>query len=369
MATGTLEADVAVIGAGIAGVAAGYELAGTASVLLLEAEHTPAYHTTGRSAAMFLQSYGGPAIRALTAASRADFDAAGTLLRPRPLLWVAGAGGLPGLATLGAANPELVPLDGPGTVARCPVLRPDWCAGGLLEPGALEIDVLGLHQRYLGGGRRRGMRVLVDAPVRAGAYRDGRWTLDTAAGPVRAAVVVNAAGAWADQVARRLGLAGLGLRPLVRTIVVARAPGLDRTLPLVTEVAEEFYFRPEGAGLLLSPADETPAEPGDVRPADEVVALALERVNAVTTLGLRSVHTAWAGLRTFAPDRVPVVGPDPVQPAFVWLAGQGGYGIQTAPALGRLAAAGVTGGTGGLLAALATALSPARLRGGGPAGG
>jgi len=151
--------------------------------------------------------------------------------------------------------------------------------------------------------------------------------------------------------------------------VVARAPGLDRTLPLVTEVAEEFYFRPEGAGLLLSPADETPAEPGDVRPADEVVALALERVNAVTTLGLRSVHTAWAGLRTFAPDRVPVVGPDPVQPAFVWLAGQGGYGIQTAPALGRLAAAAVTGGTGGLPAALATALSPARLRGGGPAGG
>ncbi len=360
-----IEADIVVIGAGIAGVSVAYELAGTASVLLLEQEHVPAYHTTGRSAAMFLESYGGPAIRALTRASRATFDEAGTLLTPRPLLWAATYGDEPLLASMGAANPALVPLDARSTVDMCPVLRPDWCAGALLEPGSLEIDVLGLHQRYLGAARGLGLRVLLDAPVRAGRYEAGRWLLETPGGPVRAGVVVNAAGAWADRVARLLGAAPVGLRPLVRTIVLARASHVDRALPLVTEVGERFYFRPEGDGVLLSPADETPAEPGDVRPDELTVALALERVNAATTLDLRSVRTAWAGLRTFAPDRVPVVGADPAQPGFVWLAGQGGYGIQTAPALARIAATAATGATGaiadpGLSAELVAALSPGR---------
>jgi D-arginine dehydrogenase len=353
-----VEADVAVIGGGIAGVSAAYELAAAGSVVLLERESQLAYHTTGRSAAMFLESYGGPEIRALTAQSRPVFDAAGTLLTPRPLLWVAGEADLDRLATLREANPTLKTIDPPAELEVCPALRPGWCAGALLEPGALEIDVLGLHQLYLGDARRRGLQVMLDAPVRGGRRDGGRWVLDTGRGEVHAGLVLNAAGAWADQVARCLGVPPIGLRPLVRTAAVARAAGVDRAWPLVGDVAEGFYFRPEGSGVLISPADETPSEPVDAKPDDLAVALAIERVNAATTLGLRSVITAWAGLRTFAPDRNPVVGPDPAQPALIWLAGQGGYGIQIAPALASLAARSVTAGASPVPAAL----SPARFR-------
>jgi D-arginine dehydrogenase len=351
-----IEADVAVIGAGMAGVSVAYELAGEHDVVLLEQESQPAYHTTGRSAAMFLESYGGPEVRALTVASRARFDEAGGLLSPRSLLWVAPGDQLDRLAALAAAQPELVPLSPAESVARCTALRPDWVAGALLEENASEIDVLGLHQFYLGGARRRGAAVLVGAALRGGRHAGGKWLLDTAAGPVAAAAVVNAAGAWADRVADSLGVPGLGMRPLRRTAAVARATGVDRGWPLVADVGETFYFRPEGAGVLVSPADETPSEPCDARPEDLDVALAVERVNEATTLGLRSVVTAWAGLRTFAPDRKPVTGPDPAAPGLFWLGGQGGYGIQIAPALARLAATAVTGGT------VPDALSVARFR-------
>jgi D-arginine dehydrogenase len=175
---------------------------------------------------------------------------------------------------------------------------------------------------------------------------------------VAAPVVVNAAGAWADSVAVRLGVPPVGLRPLRRTVAVARADGVDRAWPIVADVGETFYFWPEGAGLLVSPADETPSEPCDARPDDVDVALAIERVNEATTLGLRSVVTAWAGLRTFAPDRNPVAGADPAAPGLYWLAGQGGYGIQAAPALARLVADAVTDPGD----AVPPALSVARLR-------
>jgi D-arginine dehydrogenase len=358
----TAEVDVAVVGAGIAGVSVAYELSAARSVAVLEQEPQPAYHTTGRSAAMFLESYGGPSVRALTVASRPVFTEVGTLLTARPLLWVASAEQRALLDALRAANPALEALDPAGARERCPVLRPGWCAGALYEADALEIDVLGLHQHYLGGARRRGVNVLLDAPVRGGVHRGGRWELDTPAGTVRATTVVDAAGAWADVVAQRLGVAPLGLRPLLRTAAVARAERVDRSLPLVSDVGETFYFRPEGTGVLVSPADETPSEPCDARPDDAAVALALERVNAATTLGLRSVRTAWAGLRTFAPDRTPVAGPDPDRPSFVWLAGQGGYGIQTAPALARLVAELVDAGGSPAPGSLAAAVSPARLR-------
>jgi D-arginine dehydrogenase len=350
------EADVAVIGAGIAGVSVAHELAAAHDVVLLEQEGQPAYHTTGRSAAMFLESYGGPHVRPLTVASREVFDDVGTLLTPRALLWVAPPDQMGTLRAMAASQPALVPLDPPEAAALCPVLRPGWCAAALLEPGALEIDVLGLHQHYLGGARRRGARVVLDAAVRSGRRDGDRWLLDTAAGPVAATSVVNAAGAWADRVAAGLGVPPLGLRPLRRTAAVARAEGVDRDWPLVGDVGETFYFRPEGGGVLVSPADETPSEPCDARPEDLDVALAIERVNDATVLGLRSVTTAWAGLRTFAPDRNPVAGPDPAAPGLYWLAAQGGYGIQTAPALARLAAAAVTG------APVPPALSVARLR-------
>jgi D-arginine dehydrogenase len=354
----TVEVDVAVIGAGIAGVSAAYELAEQCSVVLLEQEPEPARHSTGRSAAMFLESYGGPAVQPLTRASRAVFDAVGPLLTARPLLWVAPFEQLDELAALGELNPALQPLDPASARKLCPALRPGWCAAALLEPGALEIDVLGLHQHYLGGGRRRGVRVLVNAAVRAGRHRDNGWVLDTAAGLVHARLVVNAAGAWADRVAAALGVPPVGLRPLRRTAAVARAEAVDHGWPLVSDVGERFYFRPEGAGVLISPADETPSEPGDARPDDVDVALAIERVNAATTLDLRSIVSAWAGLRTFTPDRNPIVGPDPVAPAFWWLAGQGGFGIQTAPALARLTATAITGDP----AVIPATLSAARFR-------
>lgn len=350
------EADVAVIGAGMAGVSVAFELSADHDVILLEQENQPAYHTTGRSAAMFLESYGGTDVRALTVASRALFDEVGTLLRPRPLLRVARAEQFEPLEQMAAEQPALVPLDPAQAAAACPTLRPSWCAGALLEPDALEIDVLGLHQHYLGGARRRGARVMLNAPVLSGRHEHGRWLLETGAGPVAATTVVNAAGAWADLVAAGLGVPPLGLLPLRRTAAVARADGVDPGWPIVGDIGETFYFRPEGAGVLVSPADETPSEPCDARPDDLDVALAVERVNEATVLGLRSVVTAWAGLRTFAPDRNPVTGADPAAENLWWLAGQGGYGIQIAPALARLAAAAIRG------EAVPPALSVARFR-------
>ncbi|HEX6501317.1 MAG TPA: FAD-dependent oxidoreductase [Micromonosporaceae bacterium] len=351
-----IEADVAVVGAGIAGVSVAYELADTGSVVLLERESQAAYHTTGRSAAMLLDSYGGAAVRALTAASRPLFDEVPNLLIPRPLVWVAPPDQVDELRAVHADNPDLVAVDETAVRRMFPPLRPGWLAGALLDADTREIDVLGLHQHYLGGARRAGVRVLLDAPVLDGRHDGNRWRLRTGAGDVHARWVVNAAGAWADQVAQTLGVPGIGLRPLRRTAVVARAGGVDRTWPLVADVGETFYLRPEGTNVLLSPADETPSAPCDARPDDVDVALAIERVNAATTLDVRSVLTAWAGLRTFGADRTPVVGADPVAPAFCWLAGQGGYGIQIAPAAARLAASAVRGSD------VPAELSPARFR-------
>jgi D-arginine dehydrogenase len=361
-----IEADVAVIGAGIAGVGAAYELSASASVVLLEQEREPAYHTTGRSAAMFLTSYGGERVGPLTAASRPVFDRIGTLLRPRPWLVLRDPAGPDG-GHEAADGDSLEPLTPAEALALCPVLRPEWTEGAMLERSAQEIDVLGLHQHFLGGARRRGARVHLSTEVLAGHRDRGSWLLDTTAGAVRVAAVVDAAGAWADVIATRLGIEPIGLTPLVRTAAVARYSAADQNWPLVGDLAETFYFRPEGQGLLISPADETPAGPHDARAEELAVALALERVNAATTLDLRSVSTAWAGLRTFTPDRDPVVGSDPAEPSFCWLAGQGGFGIQTAPELSRLAASAVLGGAG----AVPEALSVARFRnasGGSPPG-
>jgi D-arginine dehydrogenase len=351
-----IEADVAVVGAGIGGVSAAFELTGAGSVVILERETQPAYHTTGRSAAMLLDSYGGAPVRELTRDSGPLFDVRPGILTPRPLLWVAPATQHAGLAALAAEVPALAAVDEPGCRRLFPPLRPGWAVGGLLDAGAREIDVAGLHQYYLGGALRAGARLLLSAPVLDGRHERGRWHLRTGAGEVRATWVVDAAGAWADEVARALGVPPVGLRPLRRTAAVARASGVDPAWPLVADVGETFYLRPEGTGVLVSPADETPSPPCDARPDQLDVALALERVAAATTLGLRSIHTAWAGLRTFAADRAPVLGADPAAPGFCWLAGQGGFGIQVAPAAARLAAAAVTGGE------VPEGLSPGRFR-------
>ena len=313
-------------------------------VVLLEQEPQLAHHTTGRSAAVFLQSYGPPAVRALTAASRADYDSAParfdapSLLAARSALWVAPSEQASSLthlleevATLRRVTPE-------EAIVRCPSLRRDRVTAAAVEDDAADIDVLGLHQGYArglvaaGGEVRRSWRVTTLARSGSG------WRVGSSSESLEAGAVVLAAGAWCEELAVLAGTRPIGLRPLRRTIAVCRVPAgatFDLDGPLVSDAAHTWYFRPEGPNVLCSPADETPSPPCDARPDEVDVALAIERVNEATTLGLRSVVSTWAGLRTFAPDRVPVVGEDPSAAGLWWLAGQGGYGIQTAPAMAR----------------------------------
>jgi len=348
--------DAVVIGGGIAGAAAGHFLSTAgARVVLLEREPVLAHHTTGRSAAVYLENYGGDVVRRLALASRAFLEEPGEglaeapLLTPRGLLDVA-APGLDDLvvehARRGAALvPGIRALTPDQAAEACPVLRPEMLAGAVLEPDARDIDVMGLHQAFLRGIRAVGGEVRAHAPVTGIERVGGDWQVTTPAAQWQAPLVVNAAGAWGDRLAGLAGVRPVGLRPLHRTAFIATLPsGVDaRAWPLVQDLAEGWYFKPEGDALLCSLADEVLVEPGDARPRDEDVALALERINEVTTLGLRHVRTAWAGLRTFAPDRVPVVGVDPDAPGFVWVVGLGGFGIMAAPAIGELAAASALG--------------------------
>jgi D-arginine dehydrogenase len=341
----TTDADVVVVGGGIAGVSAAAAIARRRRVVVIEQEPQLAQHSTGRSAAAFVASYGPAPIRALTRASRAAFVGAtvdgAALLSPRPLLWPAWSDEqIAALDRLCLAVPSLERL-GPGRVASLHDALGGDRLEGAIERDAADIDVLAAHQQAVTTARRLGVEIARDARLLAGvAGSSGRVTLETTAGAFRADVVVNAAGAWADAVGAMCGAAPVGLRPLRRTLAVARpSRAVDPAWPLVIDVGDRFYFKPEGPNVLVSPADETPDQPGDAR-ADELdVALALDRVNEVTDLGLRSVQSSWAGHRTFAPDGNPVVGFDPGVAWLFWLAGQGGYGIQTSPAMAELAAA------------------------------
>jgi D-arginine dehydrogenase len=345
--------DIAVVGGGIAGVSAACELAeGGLRVVLLEQEEQLAHHTTGRSAAVFLESYGPPAVRALTGASRADFGNMRArfelpmLLSSRPALWVAPPEQVVSLERLLGEVATLQAIPPNEAMARCPVLRPERFVRAAVEEDAADIDVLALHQGYVRGLLAAGGEVRRSWSVVALSRRGAGWAVTSTADALEAGAVVLAAGAWCDALAGVAGARPVGLQPLRRTIAVCRVPpaaSLDRDGPLVSDAAHTWYFRPEGPNVLCSPADEVPSEPCDAAPEEVDVALAIERVNEMTTLGLRSVVRAWAGLRTFAPDRVPVVGQDPDVPGLWWLAGQGGYGIQTAPAMARCLVALMTG--------------------------
>lgn len=366
-------ADVAVIGGGIAGISAAFELAGTGhEVVLLEREPTLTAHSTGRSAAQFLASYGEATNRRLSAASRqfldsrADGLADSDVLLPRNVLWVAPAGHEAHLEERLRANATTGTrcdwLDVGEAMRVCGALDPAWLAGAVLEHGGFDIDVAGLHQAYVRGARSRGVRILRQHGVRGLAPAGDGWRMRTETGEFRCRVVVNAAGAWVDEVAALAGARQLGMRPLRRTVFTFATNHDCDGWPLVISADETFYFKPEGSDQLLgSPADEHPDRPGDARPREIDVALGIDAVNRATTLAIRAVRSTWAGLRTFSPDRVPVVGFDPHVPGFFWCAGQGGTGIQTAPAIARLTADLIKGEiSAGDLGALEPRLSPQR---------
>ncbi|OBV10068.1 NAD(P)/FAD-dependent oxidoreductase [Erythrobacter dokdonensis] len=334
--------DFAVIGAGMAGASIAAELASEARVLLLEAEDAPGYHATGRSAAFWDECYGGPGVVPLTLAS-------GPYLRDHGFLTTRGALHLGRasdraamdafVATFAGTGVTIERLDRAAIEPRVPGLRSGWCEA-IHEPACADIDVAGLHQHYLGQARRSGVELVCRAQVAALVREPGGWRIVTeAGGEYRASKIVNAAGAWADPVAALAGIAPLDIRPLRRTVVQLRVdPPAPADLPLVLDINGHFYFKPDNGRLWLSPHDEIPAEAGDAAPEELDVAIAIDRFEQATSWRIEAVERRWAGLRSFAPDRLPVYGADPADGSFFWFAGQGGFGIQTAPAAARLGA-------------------------------
>jgi D-arginine dehydrogenase len=342
------DCDFLIIGAGIAGASAGYFLSRHGSVALLERESAPGYHTTGRSAAFYAPSYGGPSIRPLTIASGPflrtppDGFTDTPLLTDRGALYIARDDQIAALDAFEAAlrpfEPDIVRMDGGQAREMCGVLRGDYVASALLEPECADLDVNAVHQGFLRGLRQHGGSVITNATALSIVRTDGKWVVETPSGAWRAPVLVNAAGAWADQVARLAGLRAIGMRPLRRTIVILPPPPLySPHWPVVLDVDDQFYFKPESGRILASPADETLSDPVDAQPEEIDVAIAVDRIQQAADIPVRHIDNKWAGLRTFSPDRTPVVGFDNQGPGFFWFVGQGGYGIQTAPMMGRLA--------------------------------
>jgi D-arginine dehydrogenase len=339
-------ARFAIIGAGMAGASIAYELASTAETVLIEREAFPGYHTTGRSAALYSETYGNAPIRRLTSGARRFFleppagFAEHPLLTPLGCLFVARADQEASLAAHMDGSDQIRLIEPAEALRMVPALRSDYVAGAAYEPGAMEIDVHALHQGFLKGARARGARLLCDAGVERIERKQGGWEIATAAGIVTADIIVNAAGAWAEAIGAMAGAAPIGLTPLRRTaLIIDPPPGLDPAgWAMVIDVDEAFYFKPDAGRILASPADETPSPPCDAQPEELDIALCIDRIQQAADLPVRRVIRAWAGLRSFVADRTPVVGFDPKIAGFFWLAGQGGYGIQTAPSLARLAA-------------------------------
>lgn len=340
--------DAVVIGAGIAGASAAAELSAHRRVVLLERESQPGYHTTGRSAALYTTAYGPPVIRALTRASGPFYRAPESpfvshpLLRDRGAVFVARSDQTDTLATLMAELGDAVsPLTAAEAEALCPLLRPGYTEAALLDSEAADIDVNALHQHYLKTLRANGGALVTGAEVRALTHSGGVWQVETRAGTFAAPVVVNAAGAWADEIGTMAGARPLGLVPKRRTALIVPPPeGMNPDgWAMAVDADEAFYLKPDAGKLLLSPADETPSPPCDAQPDEMDVAVCIDRIERAFALTVRRIESKWAGLRSFLPDGDPAAGFDPAVDGFFWLSGQGGYGIQSAPALGRTAAA------------------------------
>lgn len=373
-------ADYIIVGAGIAGASTGYWLAAHGRVLVLERESQPGYHSTGRSAALYTAAYGTPQVRALTLASRAFFDHPPSGFTEHPLLTPRGEmtvdfNGDPielqrQYLSAKACVPEFELLDAEQACARLPVLRRDRVHGALYDPSASDIDTDALHQGYLRGIRRQQGEVRSDCEVqRVERDAQGLWQVHTNHGNFSAPVLINAAGAWADHIGMLAGARPLGLQPKRRAAFIFAAPeGVDcHHWPMLVSLDESFYMKPDAGMLLGSPANADPVEPHDVQPEELDIALGIYQIEEATTLRIRRPTRTWAGLRSFVADGDLVAGFDPQVPGLFWVAGQGGYGIQTSPAMGQASAALVRGEAlpehlhgFGLTAAM---LSPARLSG------
>lgn len=340
---------VVIVGAGMAGASLGAAIARDSRLTILERESQPGYHATGRSAAFWAESYGGPLVQPLTTASgpflaepSPDFHDA-PFLSPRGAISLADADGEFSLhsteASLRSAGVTAFLLDRNALTLRIPGLREGWTQG-VFEPSCSDIDVAALHAAYLRRARRDGAEIVTDAQVVSISRARGTWSVVTAKGDFAADVLVNASGAWADELATMAGVRPLGIQPYRRTMVQLRVqPPVPRDLPLVIDALGRFYFKPDQAGRLwLSPHDESACDPCDAAPEELDVALAIERLSSVVDWKVETVEHSWAGLRSFAPDRLPVYGFDPFEAGFFWCVGQGGFGIQTAPAAAELAA-------------------------------
>jgi D-arginine dehydrogenase len=346
------EFDVAVIGAGMAGASVAWRLASSCSVVLVEREAQPGLHSTGRSAAMFMESYGAAGVRALTRASRAFYErppdgfAPSRLLSDRGALYLAARGEDELLrethVALAASGTELELLGADEAVQRVPCLRRERVHGALLEAAAQDIDVHALHQGFLRRARALGAPLLTGAVLQRAVRSGAHWELHFADGEVvRASAVVDAAGAWADELAATFGAAGIGLVPYRRSAFTFKAPeGMDVSRwPAVVGVDESYYFKPDAGQLLGSPANAEPTVPHDVMPEELDIAQGIHQIESISTLSIRRPSSTWAGLRSFVPDGELVIGWDDACPGFFWLAAQGGYGIQTAAGASLLAAA------------------------------
>jgi D-arginine dehydrogenase len=346
----SVDVDCVVIGAGIAGTSVGYFLAPHARIVVLEREPQPGYHSTGRSAAMVIDSYGSAQVRALTVASRSFFDtppaqfSVTPLLQPRAVMMVAGPAQSHLLREhfdiVRRMTPRAKQLSVEEALELVPVLRREALAGAVIDPTAADIDVNALHQGFLRGIRAHAGSVSTQAHVTAIAYLGGKWRVRTDAQEYRARVLVNAAGAWCDQVAALAGIRAIGVVPKRRSAFLFK-PSVGHPIhdwPLCGAVDESWYMKPDAGMLLGSPANADPTEPHDVQPEELDVAIGIQNIEAATTLQITRPTRTWAGLRSFVSDGDLVGGYDVEAPGFFWLTGQGGYGIQTSPAMGEACA-------------------------------
>ncbi|MCF7980690.1 MAG: FAD-binding oxidoreductase [Pseudomonadales bacterium] len=344
--------DVIIIGAGMAGISAGYELAESNRVLVLEREDQPGYHSTGRSAAVYASSYGSekPAVNALTKASGGFFSnppenfSVQSLQRQRGVLFVAHQDEIGALdkffQNLKPHNQQLELMSGSDVSKLVPILKPEYCVKGVYDRDVFEIDVHALQEGYLRGMRHQSGTLITNFEVTEMRYQNEQWIISNGNKSYYAPIVVNAAGAWVDELAKIAQVRPVGIQPLRRSAILVdppEGPAVDNW-PMVVDVQENFYFKPDAGKIMVSSANEDISAPCDVQPEELDIAYAAHYAGEATHLNIQRVEHSWAGLRNFVQDRSPVIGFDGEAKGFFWLAGQGGYGIQTAPAAGRLVA-------------------------------